>query len=51
MITALRENWTSTVETWIQNLVKFITNINIELITKKYISDLNKQKDKKEIDI
>ena len=34
MITALRENWISTVETWTQNLVKFITNINLELIIK-----------------
>ena len=37
IIAVLRDNWISTVETWNQNLVKFIKNINLELIIKIYI--------------
>ena len=43
-IAALRDNWISTVETWTQNLVKFITNINLELIIKNLYFFIKKKR-------
>ena len=43
IIAALKENWMSAVETWTQNLVKFITNINLELIMKNLYFFIKKE--------
>ena len=43
MMAALRDNSMSNVETWIQNLVKFITNTKLELIIKNLYFFIKKE--------